>query len=46
MDRNAQWEGVVVPANVIKRRYDINSRNPLGRGTFGRVLEVCNAKLS
>jgi hypothetical protein len=40
MDQNSQWEGLVVPSDVIKRRYDINWKEPLGRGTFGLVLEV------
>jgi hypothetical protein len=40
MDQTSQWEGLVVPSDVIKRRYDINWKEPLGRGTFGRVLEV------
>lgn len=42
MDQNSQWEGLVVPSDVIKRRYEINWKEPLGRGTFGRVLEVYN----
>ena len=42
MDQNSQWEGEVVPFDVIKRRYDINWKEPLGGGTFGRVLEVYN----
>jgi len=44
MDKNSQWEGMAVPSYVIKRRYDINWKNPLGRGTFGRVLEVRNSQ--
>jgi hypothetical protein len=36
----ARWEGLVVTSNSTKSRYDINWRNPLGWGTFGRVVEV------
>jgi hypothetical protein len=45
MNRNSIWEGIAVPASVIKRRYDIHWRNPLGRGTYGRVIPVRNHSL-
>jgi len=36
----AGWEGFVVTSNSTTSRYDINWRNPLGCGTFGRVFET------
>ena len=45
MDRGSRWEGLVVPANAIKHRYDIRWLNPLGRGTYGKVIPVSNHSL-
>jgi len=40
LDPTFQWEGLMVPENLIEGRYGINWRNPLGGGASGRVLEV------
>jgi len=37
------WDGQEVESSLIKGRYDINWKFPLGHGTtYGRVLEVSN----
>ena len=36
------WDGEEVESNLIKSRYRINWKFPLGHGTYGRVLEVSN----
>jgi hypothetical protein len=34
------WEGIELPFEAIKARYDINWERPIGRGGYGKVLEV------
>jgi hypothetical protein len=35
-----EWKGIEVPFSVIKDHYKISWDTPLGRGSYGKVLEV------
>lgn len=45
MKKRMPWEGRKVPFNRIKLRYDIKWYPPIGRGTYGKVVEVCYISL-